>query len=105
MGTRRKLSGHIYIKKMEKININVVHDFDVFFPYIDQDRKNVESNCNEITFINQTDGSVQVNNFTIATGAQLVLGGNSFELIKTKFQIANISATTGSFSVLRKRYL
>jgi len=90
---------------MEKININVVHDFDVFFPYIDQDRKNVESNCNEITFINQTDGSVQVNNFTIATGAQLVLGGNSFELIKTKFQIANISATSGSFSVLRKRYL
>lgn len=90
---------------MEKININVVHDFDVFYPYIDQDRKNVESNCNEITFINQTDGSVQVNNFTIATGAQLVLGGNSFELIKTKFQIVNISATSGSFSVLRKRYL
>lgn len=90
---------------MEKINLPVVHDFDVFYPYIDQDRKNVESNCNEITFINQTDGSVQVNNFTIATGAQLVLGGNSFEIIKTKFQITNISATTGSFSVLRKRYL
>jgi len=90
---------------MEKISLPVIHDFDIFNPAVPEDRKNVESNCNEITFINQTDGDVQINNFTIATGATLVLGGNSFEIVRTKFQISNISATIGTLAVIRKRYL
>lgn len=90
---------------MSKPQINVVHDFDVFYPAIDGDRKNIEGDCNEITFVNKTDGTVLLNNFELLTGDTLILGGNSFEVVKTKFQITNVSATTGSLNVIRKRYL
>lgn len=96
---------YLYLIKMEKITINVIHDTDVFFPAVAEDRKNIESNCNEITFVNKTDGDVQVNNFTLSSGDSLIYGGNSFEMIKTKFQIVNLTATTGAFYALRKRYL
>lgn len=85
--------------------INVVHDTDVFYPAVAEDRKNIEANCNEITFVNKTDGDVLVNNFTLSSGDTLVYGGNNFEYIRTKFQIINSTATSGSLYVLRKRYI
>ena len=87
------------------MKINVVHDFDTYFPAIDQDRKNIEGDCNELTFVNNTDGNVTINNFNLAVGDVLILGGNSFEIVKTKFQIQNVSATSGVLNVIRKRYL
>jgi hypothetical protein len=87
------------------MKINVVHDFDTFFPAVDEDRKNIEGDCNEITFINNTDGVITINNFNMNPSDVLILGGNSFETVKTKFQISNSTATSGVLNVIRKRYL
>lgn len=87
------------------MKINVIHDFDTYFPAVDDDRKNIEGDCNEITFINNTNGAITINNFNMNAGDTLILGGNSFETVKTKFQVANVNATIGVLNVIRKRYL
>lgn len=84
---------------------NVINDFDTYFPAVDQDRKNIESQCNDITFYNNTDGTILINNLPIATGEQLILTGNEGEFNTTKFQLVNSTATTGVLYVIRKRYL
>jgi hypothetical protein len=83
----------------------VVYDFDTFFPAVSEDRKNIESQCNDITFYNNTDGTITINNLPLETGEQLILNGNEGEFNVTKFQLVNVSSTTGTLYVVRKRYL
>jgi hypothetical protein len=84
---------------------NVVYDFDTYFPAVTEDRKNIESQCNDITFYNNTDGTILINNLPITSGEQLILTGNEFEFNVSKFQLTNSTATTGTLYVVRKRYL
>jgi len=84
---------------------NVIYDFDTYFPAITEDRKNIESQCNDITFYNNTDGTILINNLPISSGEQLILTGNEGEFNVSKFQLTNSSATTGTLYVVRKRYL
>lgn len=82
-----------------------VIDTETYSPYNNFDRKTVISDCNDITFINATDGVVAVNNFPIAINGVLSSSGNENEINKTKFNITNISSSTGALYVLRKRYI
>lgn len=84
---------------------NIINDFDTYFPAVDQDRKHIESQCNDITFYNNTDGTILINNLPLTTGEQLILTGNEGEFNTTKFQLVNSTATTGVLYVIRKRYL
>lgn len=84
---------------------NITYDFETYFPAVDSDRKNIESQCNEMTFYNKTDGTININNLPLATGEQLILTGNEMEFNVSKFQLSNVSATTGILYVIRKRYL
>ena len=84
---------------------NIINDFDTYFPAVDQDRKNIESQCNDITFYNNTDGTILINNLPLTTGEQLILTGNEGEFNTTKFQLVNSTATNGVLYVIRKRYL
>lgn len=84
---------------------NTIYDFETFFPAVSEDRKNIETQCNDITFINNTDGTILLNNLPLATGEQLILTGNEGELNVTKFQLSNSTATTGILYVVRKRYI
>ena len=83
----------------------VTYDFETYFPAIDQDRKNIESQCNDMTFYNNTDGTILINNLPLASGEQLILTGNEREFNVSKFQLSNSTATTGILYVVRKRYL
>lgn len=83
----------------------VTYDFDTYFPAVTEDRKNIESQCNDITFYNNTDGTILINNLPIASGEQLILTGNENEFNVSKFQLVNSTATTGTLYVVRKRYL
>lgn len=83
----------------------ILYDFDTYFPAVAEDRKNIETQCNDITFYNNTDGTILINNLPIATGEQLILTGNEGEINISKFQISNSTATTGTLYVIRKRYL
>ena len=77
---------------------NITYDFETFFPAVPEDRKN-------ITFINNTDGTILLNNLPLATGEQLILTGNENEFNVSKFQLSNSTATTGTLYVIRKRYI
>jgi hypothetical protein len=81
------------------------YDFETYFPAVNDDRKNIETQCNDITFYNNTDGTILINNLPLATGEQLILTGNEGELNVSKFQLSNSTATTGTLYVVRKRYL
>lgn len=83
----------------------ITYDFETFFPAVTEDRKNIETQCNDITFINNTDGTILLNNLPLATGEQLILTGNEGELNVSKFQLSNSTATTGILYVIRKRYI
>ena len=85
--------------------VKVVNDFDTYFPAIDQDRKFIESQCNDITFYNNTDGTILINNLPLLTGEQLVITGNEGELNVSRFQITNSTATSGCLYVIRKRFI
>ena len=84
---------------------NTIYDFETFFPAVSEDRKNIETQCNDITFYNTTDGTILINNLPIASGEQLILNGNEGELNVSKFQLTNSTATTGVLYVVRKRYI
>ena len=84
---------------------NITYDFETFFPAVPEDRKNIETQCNDITFINNTDGTILLNNLPLATGEQLILTGNENEFNVSKFQLSNSTATTGTLYVIRKRYI
>jgi hypothetical protein len=83
----------------------IIYDFDTYFPAVSEDRKNIETQCNDVTFYNNTDGTILINNLPIATGEQLILTGNEGEFNVSKFQLSNSTATTGTLYVIRKRYL
>jgi hypothetical protein len=83
----------------------VTYDFETYFPAEAQDRKNIETQCNDITFFNNSDGTILLNNLPLAAGEQLILTGNEGELNVSKFQLTNSTATTGTLYVVRKRYL
>jgi hypothetical protein len=83
----------------------IIYDFETFFPAVPEDRKNIETQCNDITFINNTDGTILINNLPLATGEQLILTGNEGEFNVSKFQLSNSTATTGILYVVRKRYI
>ena len=83
----------------------IIYDFETFFPAVDNDRKNIETQCNDVTFYNNTDGTILINNLPLATGEQLILAGNEGEFNVSKFQLSNSTATTGILYVIRKRYL
>jgi hypothetical protein len=83
----------------------VTYDFETYFPAEPQDRKNIETQCNDITFFNNSDGIILLNNLPLAAGEQLILTGNEGELNVSKFQLTNSTATTGTLYVVRKRYL
>lgn len=82
-----------------------VIDTETYSPYNNFDRKTVISDCNDITFINATDGVIAINNFPIAINGVLSSSGNEGEINKTKYNITNISSSTGALYVLRKRYI
>lgn len=81
------------------------YDFETFFPAVPEDRKNIESQCNDITFYNNTDGTILINNLPLLTTEQLILTGNEGEFNVSKFQLTNSTATTGVLYVVRKRFL
>jgi hypothetical protein len=83
----------------------IIYDFDTYFPATSEDRKNIEAQCNDITFINNTDGTILINNLPLATGEQLILTGNEGEFNVSKFQLSNLTAGNGTLYVIRKRYL
>lgn len=83
----------------------IIYDFDTFYPQVSEDRKNIESQCNDMTFYNNTDGTILINNLPLLSGEQLILTGNENELNVSKFQLNNSTATTGVLYVIRKRYL
>jgi hypothetical protein len=83
----------------------IIYDFDTYFPAVSEDRKNIETQCNDVTFYNNTNGTILINNLPIATGEQLILTGNEGEFNVSKFQLSNSTATTGTLYVIRKRYL
>jgi hypothetical protein len=83
----------------------IIYDFETFFPAVPEDRKNIETQCNDITFVNNTDGIILINNLPLASGDQLILTGNEGELNVSKFQLGNSTATTGTLFVIRKRYI
>lgn len=62
----------------------------------------VESNCNEITFINTGAVSVRVNTLTLIPGQQYVSSGNAGEINLTRY---NVVLNGGSVIVIRKIYI
>jgi hypothetical protein len=84
---------------------NFVIDTETYSPWNNFDRKDIPSECNDITFINNTDGVIAINNFPIAINGVLSSSGNQEEMNKTKYNITNISSTSGALYVLRKRFI
>jgi len=66
-------------------------------------RNTIESNCNEITFVNRADGQVLINGFPLASGETLrIAAADLIEYNTTKFMFQNDTATIGFIYVFRK---
>jgi hypothetical protein len=91
---------------MIKDNLKKVgYEFEIYQPYNKNSKTNIETNCADLSFINATNGAVSVNNFVLNAGDSLSLGLNEGEINVSKFQLVNISASSGNVSVIRKIYL
>jgi hypothetical protein len=71
--------------------------------YTNEDTQDVDSNCIDILFNNQTTGTVYINGFPVATGAVLAINGNEKELNVTKYKIS-FAGSTGTVYVQRRKY-
>jgi hypothetical protein len=67
-----------------------------------QQNTSLQSNCNNITFINNGATTIQINNFNIVAGGQLQIGGNENEIDTTTYQINFQGATNGNVAVIKK---
>lgn len=67
-----------------------------------QQNTSLQSNCNNITFINNGATTIQINNFNIVAGGQLQIGGNADEIDTTTYQINFQGATNGNVAVIKK---
>lgn len=64
----------------------------------------VESNCADITFFNNTSGTVFINQFPVAVGATLSIASTSPDDFNvTKYRIS-FNAATGQVIVMKKIY-
>lgn len=63
----------------------------------------VDSNCIDILFYNDTLGTVYVNGWPVAAGASYSITGNSDELNITKYKIS-YNGNTGTVYVTRRKY-
>jgi len=82
-----------------------VIDTETYSPWNNFDKKEVPTDCNDITFINKTDGVVFINTYPLDPNDSYVSTGNENENNKTRFNISNGTSTTGSLYVLRKRFI
>ena len=90
---------------MSKQLIKINWDFESYQPYNKNSKINIEGDCADICFVNNTDGVVSVNNYPINSGGSLALNANDNEITVSKFQLVNSTATTGNVNVIRKRYV
>jgi hypothetical protein len=69
-----------------------------------QQTTSLQSNCNNITFINNGATTIQINNFNVVAGASLQIGGNENEIDTTIYQLNFQGATNGNVAVIKKIY-
>lgn len=63
----------------------------------------IKSDCNAIIFYNAGSTAVTINNFPLAVGDRLILGGNENEIDKTVYT-ASFTTGAGLLIVARKYY-
>ena len=64
----------------------------------------IQSNCNDITFVNSATATVFISGFPIAIGGTLVISGNENEINVTTYNLS-FNGGTGSVYVIRKKYI
>jgi hypothetical protein len=64
----------------------------------------VDSFCNDIIFYNQASGTIYVNGFPVAVGANYAINGNNDEINVTKYKLS-FAGGTGSVYVTRKKFI
>lgn len=65
----------------------------------------VESNCNEMVFINNGSTTAVLNSFNILPGASLSISGNGGETDVTNYDLSFIGTSGNRVDVIRKRYV
>ena len=71
----------------------------------DSSNTDVDSNCADILFFNDTLATVFVDGFPIAAGGSLSIESNEDETNVTKYKISFGSGNTGLVYVTRKKYV
>lgn len=64
----------------------------------------VDSNCIDIAFYNNSAATVYINGFPVVAGATLEINGNVGEQNVTKYKIGWNGAVAGEVVVLRRKY-
>lgn len=67
-------------------------------------KKNVDTNCNDILFYNDTNGTVFLEGWPIPTGQTLSIAGNADEINVSKYQLS-FGSSVGIVYVIRKKYV
>lgn len=71
----------------------------------DQNNTDVDSNCADILFFNDTTATVFVDGFPVAVGGSLSIESNEDETNVTKYKLSFGAGNTGLVYVTRKKYV